>query len=157
MAHQLAFPITKVIIDNLSVVMIFAYSQPPLREFRRTSFTGSWEHIDEVLFTIPEQVATRAMIELVLLFRTLDDHEDLDDGSLGSPFGTLHLKSGNIRPLSIRDVANKIIHAKKIEWVFDNPKKPVVLTTAHDESRENWTHAEIDLNTFAVGCRMMTG
>ena len=60
---------------------MFAYSQPPLREFRRTSFTGGWARIDEVLFTIPEQLATRAMIELVLLFRTLDDHEDLDDGS----------------------------------------------------------------------------
>jgi len=157
MAHQLAFPITKVITDNLSVVMMFAYSQPPLREFRRNSFTGGWELIDEVLFGIPEQLATRAMIELVLLFRTLDDHEDLDDDSLGSQFGTLHLKSGNIKPLSIRDVANKTIHAKKIEWVFDNPKKPVLKTTAHDESRENWTHAEIDLNTFAVGCRIMTG
>jgi hypothetical protein len=157
MANQLAFPITKVIIDNLSVVMMFAYSQPPLREFRRTSFTGGWERIDEVLFGIPEQLATRAMIELVLLFRTLDDHEDLDDGSLGSQFGTLYLKNGNIKPLSIRDVANKTIHAKKIEWVFDDPKKPVLKTTAHDESRENWTHAEIDLNTFAVGCRLMTG
>ena len=111
MAHQLAFPIIKVITDNLSLVMMFAYSQPPLREFRRNSFTGGWELIDEVLFGIPEQLATRAMIELVLLFRTLDDHEDLDDDSLGSQFGTLHLKSGNIKPLSIRDVANKTIHA----------------------------------------------
>jgi hypothetical protein len=97
------------------------------------------------------------MIELVLLFRTLDDHEGLDDGSLGSQFGTLYLKNGYIKPLSIRDVANKTIHAKKIEWGFDDPKKPVLKTTAHDESRENWIHAEIDLNTFAVGCRMMTG
>ncbi|MHC2284129.1 endo-beta-N-acetylglucosaminidase D [Bradyrhizobium diazoefficiens] len=79
-----------------------------------------------------------------------------DDGSLGSQFGTLHLKSGNIKPLSIRDVANKTIHAKKIESVFDAPTKPVLKTTAHNESRENWTHAEIDLNTFAAGCRMMT-
>jgi len=75
------------------------------------------------------------MIELVLLFRTLDDHEDLDDGSLGSQFGTLYLKNGNIKPLSIRDVANKTIHAKTIEWVFDDPKKPVLKTTARRMGR----------------------
>jgi hypothetical protein len=157
MAHQLAFPITKVIKENLSVVMMFAYSQPPLREFRRGHFAGTWPYVDEVIFTIPEQLATRAMIELVLLFRTLDDHEDIDDGSLGSQFGTLYLKDGRVRPLTIRDVANKTIHAKKIEWVFDDPKKPILKTTAHDNSKENWTHAEIDLNTFAVGCGMLMG
>ena len=65
MAHQLAFPITKVIKDNLSLVMMFAYSQPPLREFRRGHFTGNWPYIDEVLFALPEQLATRAFIKLV--------------------------------------------------------------------------------------------
>ena len=53
MAHQLAFPITKIITDNLSLVMMFAYSQPPLREFRRNSFVGGWELIDEVLLAFP--------------------------------------------------------------------------------------------------------
>jgi hypothetical protein len=77
--------------------------------------------------------------------------------ALGSQFGTLYLKNGTIKPLSIRDVANKTIHARIIKWIFEDPKKPVLRTTAHDNSRENWTHAEIDLNTFAVGCRLLTG
>ena len=137
MAHQLAIPITKVIKDNLSLVMMFAYSQTPLREFRQAQFMGGWPYIDEVLFTTPEQIATRAMIELVLLFRTLDDHEDIDDGSLGDTFGHLYLKDGKVVPLSIREVANKTIHAKTIEWIFDDPKKPILKTTAHDNAREN--------------------
>jgi hypothetical protein len=137
--------------------MMFAYSQPPLREFRRNHFTGGWPYVDEVLFTIPEQLATRAIIELVLLFRTLDDHEGINDGSLGNEFGTLYFKNGAVKPLAIRDVANKTIHAKKIEWDFTDPKKPILKTTAHDNSKENWTHAEIDLNTFAVGCGMLMG
>jgi hypothetical protein len=155
MADQLAIPITKVIKENLSVVMMFAYSQPPLREFRRAQFTGGWPYINEVLFTIPEQLATRAMIELALLFRTLDDHEDMDDGSLGDTFGNLYLKDGRGLPLSIREVTNKTIHAKTIEWIFTDPKKPTLKTTAHDNAREKWTHAEIDTNTFAAGCAML--
>ncbi len=135
--------------------MMFAYSQTPLREFRRDHFTGGWPYIDEVLFTTPEQLATRAMIELVLLFRTLDDHEDIDDGSLGAQFGSLCLKDGRAVPLTIREVANKTIHARKIEWIFTDPKKPILKTTAHDNAREKWTHAEIDINTFAVGCGML--
>ena len=157
MAHQLAFPLTTVIKENLSVVMMFAYSQPPLREFRRDHFTGGWPYINEALFTIPEQLATRALIELVLLFRTLDDHEDIDDGSLGAQFGNLYLKDGKVIPLTMREVANKTIHAKTIEWIFTNPKMPVLKTTAHDSAREKWTHAEIDINTFAVGCGMLAG
>jgi hypothetical protein len=156
-AHQLAFPVTKVIKENLSVVMMFAYSQPPLREFRRGNFAGNWPYVDEVLFTIPEQLATRALIELVLLFRTLDDQEDIDDGSLGATFGKLDLKNGNVQPLTIREVANKTIHAKKIEWVFADPERPILKTTAYDNAREKWAHAEIDINTFAVGCGMLTG
>jgi hypothetical protein len=95
------------------------------------------------------------MIELVLLLRTLDDHEDIDDGSLGSQFGNLHLKDGKVMPLSIREVANKTIHAKTIEWIFIDPKKPILKTTAHDNPKEKWTHAEIDINIFAVGCGML--
>jgi hypothetical protein len=155
MAHQLPIPITKIIQENLSVVMMFAYSQPSLREFRQAHFAGSWPYINEILFTIPEQLATRAMIELALLFRTLDDHEDIDDGSLGDTFGDLHLKDGGVIPLSIREVANKTIHVKKMEWIFTDPKKPILKTTAHDNARERWTHAEIDINTLAAGCAML--
>jgi hypothetical protein len=97
------------------------------------------------------------LIELALLLRTLDDHEDIDDGSLGPAFGNPYLKNGKVVPLTIRDVSNKTIHAKTIEWVFADPKKPILKTTAHDTARENWTHAEIDINNFAVGCGMLTG
>lgn len=157
MAHQLAIPISDVIKENLSLVMMFAYSQTGLREFRSEHFAGNWPYIDEVLFTLPEQQATRALIELALLFRTLDDHEDIDDGSLGATFGNLHLKNGKVVPLTIRDVANKTIHAKTIEWILTDPKKPILKTTTHNTPREKWTYAEIDINTFAVGCGMLTG
>jgi hypothetical protein len=155
-AHQLSIPITKVIKDNLSLVMMFAYSQTALREFRQTKFIGGWSYIDEVLFTISEQVATRALIELALLLRTLDDHEDIDDGSLGAAFGSLHLKDGKVVPLAIREVTNKVIHAKTLEWIFTDAKRPILKTSAHNTSREKWTYAEIDINTFAVGCGMLT-
>ncbi|XSC45084.1 hypothetical protein ACF1BQ_002130 [Bradyrhizobium sp. RDT10] len=154
MVHQLAFPIAKVIKDNLSLVMMFAYSQPPLREFRRSQFTGGWPHVDEVLFAIPEQVAIRAFLELALLFRTLDDQENIDDGSLGASFGTLFLK-GTTTPLHMRDVANKIIHAQRHEWIFTDAQQPTLRAIADPTAKEKWTHADIDIKTFAVGCGML--
>ncbi len=158
MAHQLAFPVTKVIKDNLSIVMMFAYSEPPLREFRRSQFAGSWPYIDDVLFTTPAQLATRALIELALLLRVLDDHADMDDGSLGAAFGNLYLKDGTVVPLTIREVANKTIHAEKLEWVLTDANKPILKTTAFpNDSRSKWTRAEIDINTFAAGCGMLMG
>lgn len=156
MPHQLALPITRIIKENLSLVMMFAYSQPPLREFRRDHFAGGWPYVDEVLFTIAEQTAMRALIELALLFRTLDDQENIDDGSLGSVFGTLHLKNGNTSVLNMRDVANKIIHAQKYEWIFTDLKQPTLRAIADpSDTREKWTHADIDFKTFAVGCGML--
>jgi hypothetical protein len=45
---------------------------------RKDHFTGSWTYVDDVMFTIAEQTAMRAFIELALLFRTLDDQEDIE-------------------------------------------------------------------------------
>lgn len=155
MVHQLTLPITKLIKDNLSLIMMFAYSQEPLREFRRTLFAGDWPYVDEILFTLSEQTATRALLELALLFRTLDDQEDIDDGSLNAVFGTLFLKDGGNTPLHMRDVANKIIHAQKHEWIFTDSHGPILRAIADRAAKEKWTHADVDIKTFAVGCGML--
>jgi hypothetical protein len=154
-AHQLAIPIIKIIKDNLSLVMMFAFSQPALRKFRGNHLAGGWPYVDEVLFTIPEQVATRAFLELALLFRTLDDQESVDDGSLGAVFGNLYLKDSTTTPLHMRDVANKVIHAQRHEWVFTDPTTPALRAFADPNAKEKWIRADIDVRTFAVGCGML--
>lgn len=155
MAHQLAIPITKIIKDNLSLVMMFAYSRPALRKFRGSHFGGDWPYVDEVLFTTPEQIAIRAFLELALLYRTLDDQENVDDGSLGAEFGHLYLKDGSTTPLYMRDVANKVIHAQRHEWLFTDPAIPVLRAFANPNAKEKWLRADIDIRTFAVGCGML--
>jgi hypothetical protein len=155
-AHQLAIPITRIIKDNLALVMMYAFSQPSLRKFRGSNFAGGdWPYVDEVLFAIPEQVATRAFLELALLFRTLDDQESIDDGSLGAMFGNLYLKDGTSTPLQMRDVSNKVIHAQRHEWVFTDPVVPALRAFAAPNAREKWLRADIDIRTFAVGCGML--
>jgi hypothetical protein len=151
-AHQLAIPITKIIKDNLSLVMMHAFSEPSLRRFRRNNFAGGFPYVDEVMFTIPEQIATRAFLELAVLFRTLDDQENIDDGSLGAGFGILYLKDGTTTPLNMRDVSNKVIHAQRHEWVFTDPVTPALRAFAHSNAREKWLRADIDIKNFAVGC-----
>ena len=155
MAHQLAIPLTKIIKDNLSLVMMHAFSRPSLRNFRHNNFAGDFPYVDEVLFTIPEQVATRAFLELALLFRTLDDQESIDDGWLGAMFGNLYLKDGSSTPLQMRDVSNKVIHAQRHEWVFTDPVVPALRAFAAPNVKEKWLRADIDIRTFAVGCGML--
>jgi hypothetical protein len=154
-AHQLAIPITDIIKENLSLVMMFAFSRPSLKNFRRNHFAGGFPYTDEVLFKIPEQIATRAFLELALLFRTLDDQESVDDGSLGAGFGVLYLKDGTMAPLNMRDVSNKVIHAQRHEWIFTDPLTPALRAFAHPNTKEKWLRADINIKTFAVGCDML--
>jgi hypothetical protein len=55
----------------------------------------------------------------------------------------------------MRDVANKIIHAQRHEWIFTDPQQPMLRAIADPAAKEKWTHADIDIKTFAVGCGML--
>jgi hypothetical protein len=134
----------KLIHEKLAVIAPFAYSQEPLMKMRDTKFVGGWRSLDKFLHEIPEYEATKALIELALYFRTLDDYQGFTrywKQAQAGKVGLLHFKDGKTEPLSPREMSNKIIHAQSIGW--DITAEPKFICVGRD--KEAWTRAEIDV------------
>jgi hypothetical protein len=124
---KLSLPVSRLIRENLSILMTFAFSRAPLYDLITNSFVGEWKNLQETVFSMAEQRAEKACLELAIFLRYLDDEEGLSkyvDGRMNFQFGRLHLREGIEQELKLRDVANKIIHAAGFEWDTSNPQRP---------------------------------
>lgn len=112
--------------------------------------------MERALFTISEQRAERAALELALFLRLLDDDENLsgfikEHGfGAGADCGRLIRAGRADEPLSFRDVTNKIIHAARLEWDFSSIEDPKLICIGRE--RERWLKAEVRLNALAAFC-----
>jgi hypothetical protein len=142
-----------VIQENIGIVMTYAFSREALKEYR-SRHQGDWENLDYVISELPQRRANRACIELAVMLRALDDVWDIDGGGATNwSWGTLYDKGGQPKPLSLREVLNKIIHAKDIGWDFSEPDMPVIVCTAsQDDVRRDWTKAEIRVAKLGTEC-----
>ena len=132
--------------EKLAVIATFAFSQVPLQTIRTKYFVGSWPFLDKIVHDLPYEDATKALMELALYFRALDDKEGLTGywKKVGThpAVGTLTLRDGKTQPLSPREMSNKIIHAKKIDWDFPK-EEPWIICTGED--KEKWVTATINV------------
>lgn len=135
--------------ENFSLVLTYAHSRPGIIELWESA-SGSWGSLEKLFFRIPEARADRALLEMAYLLRSVDDLESVSDGVSGT-FGTLKYRNGDEADLSLRDVANKVIHAAHYDWIVEDPKKPRIRCLGEADSK--WEQAEIDLNAliFAFG------
>jgi len=62
----------------------------------------------------------------------------------------LIMKDGSDKPLTFREVANKVIHSSRLEWELLKCQDPLLL--CHTRDKEQWLRAEIDLVAFAAVC-----
>jgi hypothetical protein len=140
-----SLPFTRLVHENLSIVMTFAFSRRPLEELVQDKFLGEWKYLRKMLFEISTERAEKAAIELAVFLRLLDDEEDISGflATSGRGFGTLVDKSGKRKPLKFRDVANKIIHASGLEWDFSLENQPILV--CHSRDKEKWSRAEISV------------
>ena len=150
---QLMIPLSRIVRDNVCIVMTFAFSQPALRAMVDKTFQGQWKYLNETLFDFSAERAEKACIELALFLRMLDDEEKLshyvkEGGHPG--FGKLELPDQTTAVLSLRDVSNKIIHAKSLRWSFATPDRPKLICDAQE--KQKWTRAEIDVVAVAGVC-----
>jgi hypothetical protein len=155
-----------IIHDNLGIVLTYAFSKQALDEYRGWLVGNRWYVADRVLLELPRQHATRAIIELALMFRALDSVSEITKHdyvathpyvvyhSTGYIYGKLYDLDGASRQLPLCDVPNKVIHAKRIDWNFDNPKEPLVICHAAETeyARFKWARAEVFVNAFAAVC-----
>jgi hypothetical protein len=155
-----------IIHDNLGIVLTYAFSWSALDDYRGWLRAHQWQVSDRVLLELPEQRATRAIIELAVMFRALDDVREItkDPYVTTHPYvvyhpskeiyGKLYGLSREPEPLPLGEVPNKIIHANSIEWSFSNPKEPLIICHALESEtrRYKWTRAEVFVKAFAAVC-----
>ena len=63
--------------EKLAVIATFAYSQTALKEEIEKHFRGEWKFLHKIIYELPHEEATKALIELALYFRAFDDEQDL--------------------------------------------------------------------------------
>jgi hypothetical protein len=151
---QIPLPLVQVIHENLSTVMTFAFSRTALEEWTESNFLGEWKPLRRALFDIPESRAIRAMIELATFLRFLDDEEHLGNylkGAQQPAFGRLEPDGQPEEDLYLRDLTNKVIHARELRWDFKSPGRPMLICL----SDSRWRRAEIDLKLLARFCGML--
>jgi hypothetical protein len=149
----LVLPIATLVRDNTSVLMTFAFSRPQLERLLSERFQGEWEALRDTLLGMPRARAERACLELALLLRYLDDESDINSfvtQRTNFDFGTLYYRDKDPSRLQLRDVSNKIIHARSLEWRFDDPSLPKLIAYGRDSER--WERAEIDVLYLVAVC-----
>src|SRR5690348_10726403 len=72
-----SFPMTRLIHENLSIIMTFAFSREPLERMMQTKFSGEWKYLSKALFDLSEVRAARACLEFAILLRQLDDEDPM--------------------------------------------------------------------------------
>lgn len=141
--------------ENFSVVMSFAYSRRPLVELIDNKFSGYNKYLEKAIFEIGEKKANRAIIELAILIRILDDEERINnfDKRCGMSIscGSLILKDDKVIELTFREFSNKIIHARTFKWDF-SASEPRLICHARDDDSDRWIRAEVDLVGLAAFC-----
>jgi len=141
--------LTRLIHENLSVVMCFAYSRKPLVELM-DDFEGDWKYLNTALFEISEQRAEKACLALALILRTLDDEQKCLTSTARFPLcGNLVMNDGSDEVLLLREVANKVIHSSHLEWNFSGPQ-PFLVCHATPEQIEKWKWVRAAVNVVAL-------
>lgn len=153
MAH-FSLPLTRIIHENLAVIMTFCYSHNSLAELMNSKFQGEWKYLNKCLFDLAPQRAIKACYELALFLRILDDEENmkalLEEMGTKPNLGTLVMKDATHRELTFRDAANKIIHSSSLEWNFKQEDCPILVCLTRNE--EQWIRAEINIISLAAFC-----
>lgn len=153
-----SLPLTRLIHENLSIVMSFAYSRKPLADMVEGHFAGDWKYLNKALFDISAERAEKAVLELALFLRMLDDEENLSQhwdyhyGSEPYECGTLVTKDGSEKLLTVREAANKVIHSARMEWNFDPSPTLICHARPADAEKWGWTRAEVDVMALAAVC-----
>ena len=153
---NVSLPLTRLIHENLSVLMTFAFSRGSLQNLRRSTFEGDWEYLDFALFELSEIRAQKACLELAVFLRVVDDDVGLNERLRelrAAAVGRVLLEDGSVERLYLRDMTNKIMHASALSWDFTAPESPLLVCEGRDPKR--WLRAEISIVDVAGHCGML--
>lgn len=152
--RRFSLPLTRLVHENLSIIMCFAYSRKPLSEMIEGKFVGEWKYLNKALFEVSAERAEKACLELALFLRMLDDEEKISAYYAGTKnipdCGNLIMKDLSEKVLTFREVANKVIHSSRLEWEFMKSPDPLLICHTRDEKK--WLRAEVDIVGVASVC-----
>lgn len=149
-------PLTHLIHDSLAIVMCFCLSRQRTHKALKNTFKGDWEFLRKVVYDRAENQATKAVIELALFLRILDDNNDFSEREWKDVegCGSLIMRDGTVEDISPRQIANKIIHAKSYEWKEEETPGfnigPELVCYGRDD--EKWERADIEIFALAAIC-----
>jgi hypothetical protein len=147
-------PYTKLIHEKLSVILTFAFSAEPIESWLKKYFHGDFKFLYKTVNEIGSFNALSAFVELAAFLRLLDDADKLSSQNAGeigiTDFGRIVKKDGTVDRLNLRDMTNKIIHAKTWRWDVKNLEGPKLICVPNDP--EGWAAAEVDISSLAAFC-----
>jgi hypothetical protein len=149
----LSLPVSRLIRENVSGLLTFAFSRKNLEKLVAERFDGEFQAFREAAFEFSAHRAEKACLDLALLLRYVDDESGVsgqyaDSGHSG--FGYVTLTNGTTDILKLRDVANKIIHAATLSWDFSKWDRPLLVCAPRDGQK--WREASVDVVVLAAAC-----
>ena len=138
--------ITRLIHENFSTVLYFAFGQPVIGAVIKAKFVGECKYLNKTVYERSEILADRALLEMATQMRVLDDAEGLSESfkQFGTfAFGEVIQSDGTKTPLYFRDMTNKVMHASSFKWDVSAPNDPKIICLPHDEGR--WKEAHVDI------------
>ncbi len=143
--HKAPMEMTRHIHENFWIVISFAFARPKIGEVIDEAFKGEWKYLHKTV-EYAEPRADRALLEMAVQLRVLDDQHDLSSAFKAQgvpPLGVINLRNGKTRALSFRQMTNKIIHGEYFDWQLEHKAPKVVVTTT--EASQDWNSAEINI------------
>jgi hypothetical protein len=136
--------ITRLIHDNLWIIISFAYGQPVVARVVNERFLGEWKLLWKTI-EYAEMRADRALLEMATQLRVLDDAEGLSKlyrKMKYPPFGHVIQVDDTRTELHLRDLTNKAMHGTRYEWRLEGEDPKIIV---HSDQPERWKYAEISV------------
>jgi len=139
--------LNRMIHENFLTVLSYAFSAPSVRRVIEECFAGEWGPLNDTTNEMAELRADRALLELAVQLRVLDDQEGINEylKRSGKPliFGEVLQGDNTATPLFFRDLTNKILHADRFNWVFGSDNDPQVTLFSRDP--KHWQRAKVSI------------
>ncbi len=137
--------------ENFATVLMFAFGRDAIGAVINEKFKGEWKYLNKLVYEVSERRADRALLEMTVQLRALDDLNDLngDYKELKMPsLGKVVQEDGSITELYFRDMTNKIMHAGGFSWELADAKSPKIVCLSNNGTR--WKEAHINLVTLMM-------
>lgn len=135
--------------ENFATVLMFAFGREAVGSVIKGQFKGEWQFLHKLVYEQSERRADRALLEMSVQLRALDDLNDLH-GTFKQqnmpPLGEVVQGDGSITELYFRDMTNKIMHAGGFRWELADLTAPKIICVSTDGDR--WKTAHINLVTL---------